>query len=335
MFRFVCLNHSEDWTPYQDATLMRGVEPAMLHGQRPDEAWLALDARGVPLARASLWWRGAPTLPNERLGVVGHYAAMDGTGGVSLLCHLVERLRQQGCTLAAGPMDGNTWRRYRFITERGREPLFFLEPDNPDDYPQHFRDAGFDVFANYYSSLNADLAAEDDRVAGARERLSAAGVTLRALRLEEFDRELGRIYELSIAAFVDNFLYTPITREEFLSQYQKAKPLLVPELVRIAEIGDEVVGYGFGLPDAAQAQRGQAIDTFIVKTVAVLPGRRQGGLGAWLVADMQACARAHGFRRAIHALMHESNRSRNISRHTAGIMRRYSLFVRRLLREGQ
>lgn len=334
MIRFLAMLGMDDWQPYRDSALLQGVDPATLHRQRPDEAWLALDARGAPVARASLWWREAPALPNETLGAIGHYGALNAAGGVALLRHLVERLHERRCTLAVGPMDGNTWRRYRFITERGDAPPFFLEPDNPDDYPQHFREAGFDVLANFYSSLNTDLSVGDARVAGARERLAAQGVALRALRVEEFDRELERIYDLSIEAFVDNYLYTPIAREEFLVQYRQVKPLLVPELVRIAEIGGELVGYGFGLPDAAQAQRGQPVDTFIVKTVAVRPGRRQAGLGAWLVADMQERARALGFRHAIHALMHESNRSRNISRHTAQVMRRYSLFARRLTREG-
>jgi len=29
-------------------------------------------------------------------------------------------------------MDGSTWHRYRLPTERGAEPTFFLEPDNPE-----------------------------------------------------------------------------------------------------------------------------------------------------------------------------------------------------------
>ena len=43
--------------------------------------------------------------------------------------------------MAVGPMDGSTWRRYRFITERGAEPAFFLETYNPDVWPLNFTGA--------------------------------------------------------------------------------------------------------------------------------------------------------------------------------------------------
>ncbi len=334
MHRFQSLPHAHDWQPYRDSILLRDVEPAALLRQRPDECWLALDARGAPAARASLWWNEAPALAGERLGAIGHYGAVDAESAAALLHHLGERLRACQCTLAVGPMDGNTWRRYRFVTERGQAPPFFLEPENPAEYPQHFRDAGFQVLASYYSSVNEDLAVEDARVGRARERLGAQGITLRSLRLDDFECELDRLYDLSVVAFRENYLYTPITREEFVAQYRQVKPLLVPELVRLAEAEGKTVGYGFCLPDLSQKQRGEPVDTAIVKTVAVLPGRRQAGLGAWLVADVQQRARALGFRRAIHALMHESNRSRNISRHTAQTMRGYSLFAKRLAREG-
>ena len=334
MFQFQCLQNANHWLPHREAALLRGVDPEALYRQRPDECWLALDAHGVPAARASLWWREAPALAGERLGVVGHYAALNSAAGVALLRHLCGQLRNRQCTLAVGPMDGNTWRRYRFVTERGQLPAFFLEPDNPDEYPQYFRDAGFYDLARYSSSVNEDLIGEDERVARTRERLSAQGVRLRTLRLDEFESELERIYDLSVVAFRDNYLYTPIERGEFIAQYRQVKALLVPELVLLAEIAQETVGFGFCLPDTAQAQRGEPIDTVIIKTVAVLPGRRQAGLGAWLVADLQQRARALGFRRAIHALMHESNRSRNISRHTAQVMRGYTLFARSLAEQG-
>ena len=42
---------------------------------------------------------------------------------------------------AVGPLDGSTWRRYRLVTERGVEPPFFMEPDNPDDWPGKRPDA--------------------------------------------------------------------------------------------------------------------------------------------------------------------------------------------------
>ena len=49
-----------------------------------------------------------------------------------------------------------------------------------------------------------------------------------------------------------------------------------------------------------------------------------------LVAEVQQRAARLGYARAIHALMHESNVSRNISRRYAQTIRRYALFAKRL-----
>ena len=57
------------------------------------------------------------------------------------------RLAAERCTIAIGPVDGNTWQRYRLITEPGTEPPFFLEPDNPDAWPGQFTAAGFTPLA--------------------------------------------------------------------------------------------------------------------------------------------------------------------------------------------
>ena len=54
------------------------------------------------------------------------------------------------------------------------------------------------------------------------------------------------------------------------------------------------------------------------------------GLGAWLLQEVQHRASQRGFRRVIHALMHESNNSLNLSRRFAEPFRRYTLYSRSL-----
>jgi GNAT superfamily N-acetyltransferase len=228
-----------------------------------------------------------------------------------------------------GPMDGNTWRRYRFVTAPGTEPPFLLEPTNPPEWPRWWQAAGFAPLAEYYSSATADLEARDARVGAVAARLAAAGVTIRALNPADFAGELDRIYAVSTVSFQENYLYTPLPREEFVAQYLGLQVRIRPELILLAEQGGRPVGYVFTLPDLAQAQRGEPVTTLIVKTLAVLPGRSYAGLGAVLLDAVQATARAQGFRRAIHALMHETNQSRNLSAHYATTIRRYTLFARR------
>jgi GNAT superfamily N-acetyltransferase len=311
-----------------------GVEPIPqkdrdLHA--PDAHMLAIADTATLAARCSCWWNRTPSLPAERVGVIGHFAANEAAAGVAILDAACDRLRSAGCTVAVGPMDGNTWRRYRFVTERGSEPPFFLEPDNPDGWPTQWHAAGFAPLASYTSALNTDLTRDDPRIETARARLADAGVTIRPLDIKNPDTDLRRMFTLSLESFSRNFLYTPLGEAEFLEQNRTLLPLVRPELVLLAEGGGELAGFLFAIPDVLQARRGEAIDTIIIQTVAVGDRRSRAGLGSVLVADAHATARGLGFTRAIHALMHEQNVSQNISRRYARTIRRYQLFVRRLL----
>jgi len=312
-----------------DTPLYRGFDPAMPALQHVDYHCVVLGSDG-PLARASLWWRNVPPMIGERLGVIGHYTALDDAAAQMLLTHVLLELRRQDCTLAVGPMDGNTWRRYRFVTDAGSEKPFLLEPENPPSFPAQWSEAGFKPLAQYSSALTTDLTQRDDRVPRTQLRMQGAGVRLRMLDSDHFEQDLQAIYAVSEQSFQNNFLYTPLPQKEFLQQYRKLQPMLRPELVWIAEVAGAPVGYAFGLPDLSQAQRGEPVDTVIIKTVAVLPARSYAGLGAVLVAQVQAAALDLGFNRAIHALMHESNNSRNLSSVYASPMRGYTLYGHKL-----
>lgn len=281
-------------------------------------------------AEALLWWTQVPLLAGERLGVIGGFQATSAAATAEVLARAVERLRAEGCTLAVGPMDGNTWRRYRFVTDPGTEPPFLLEPTNPPEWPEWWRAAGFTPLAEYFSTATENLTTRDERLAGVAARMAGAGVTIRRFDPARFDEELGRIYDVSVISFQENYLYTPLPREEFFVQYRAVQARLRPELVLLAEQGSRPVGYVFAIPDYAQAQRGAAVTTAIVKTLAVLPGRAFAGLGALLLGEVHTAAQRLGFTRSIHALMHETNKSRNLSAHYANPIRRYTLFARRI-----
>jgi len=310
------------------------VDPALAARHRPD-LHLALLETGRLAARLSLFWRAVPPWPDARLGAIGHYAARGVAEGVALLDAACAALADAGCGIAVGPMDGNTWRAYRLVTERGTEPPFLMEPDNPDEWPRHFTGAGFEVIASYHSSLAALPLAADPRLAAARIRLEAAGVRIRALDPARFAEELDGIFALALASFARNFLYTPVAREEFVAQYLPFAQRIEPRLVLIAERGGRAVGFLFAIPDWLEAARTGRATTAILKTVAVDPARRHAGLGALLVGMAHERAEALGYRRVIHALMHDANPSTNISRRAARVMRRYALYGRRLDRAGQ
>ena len=304
-------------------------EPAAFDAQRADVHLCAVSGSDEVEARCSLWWNHVPAYAQHRLGVIGHYAAAGDDAAAAVLAAAQERLRLAGCTLAVGPMNGNTWRSYRFVTERGEQPPFFLEPANPPEGPLQFERAGFSPLASYFSAFNSDLSRPDPRMAAIEKKIADAGVAIRSANAD-LRHEMEKIYGVSQVSFRQNFLYTEIPQAEFIAMYEPLFSVVRPELVLIAERAGECVGYLFAIPDLAQKARGLDVDTFIIKTVSILPRREIRGLGTLLVARAQRLGHEMGFHRCIHALMFEDNISLNISRHYAAIMRKYTLYSKEL-----
>jgi GNAT superfamily N-acetyltransferase len=323
-----CDNASEIASLVEAAALPR-FNPSDFETQHADVHLCVESDGGEVQARCSLWWTQVPAYQQHRVGVIGHYAAVDSHAAISLLVEAENRLREAGCTLAIGPMNGNTWRSYRFVTDRGSEPPFFLEPTNPPEWPLQFEKAGFSLLANYFSALNSDLSRPDPRIDAVATRIADAGVVIRKATAD-LRRELHAIYAVSRVSFQQNFLYTEIPEMEFIGMYEPMLPVALPELVLIAERSAQCVGYLFGIPDLAQKARGVDVDTFIIKTVSILPEPEIRGLGSLLVSRAHETGRAMGFRRCIHALMFEDNISLNISRHYAASMRKYTMYSKDL-----
>ena len=298
--------------------------------QSAPDATFVVRAGDSLVARCAAWWRSTPPLGAERVGVVGHFAAAKESAARLVLDAAVDALREAGATLAIGPMDGNTWRRYRFVVDRGTEPPFLLEPWNPAEWPEWWRLAGWRTHSEYISAANEDLSVRDPGAAQKARAMEARGVTLRALDALRFDEELGRIYDVARESFSGNYLYTPLDEASFRAQYAGARAIVRPELVTLAEHEGRCVGFFFALPNVPEAQRGETMRSAVAKTFAVRPGFR--GLGAVLAQHTHDRARELGFQRIIHALIHVGNdRSRALSERTAREIRRYALFERRLV----
>src|SRR5215470_6561940 len=114
------------------------LNPADFAAEHADLHLCVFRQDGSLAARCSLWWNQVPQYQEHRVGVLGHYASAGDDAAAAVLAAAEERLREAGCTIAIGPMNGNTWRSYRFVVEPGERPPFFLEPANPRDWPAQF-----------------------------------------------------------------------------------------------------------------------------------------------------------------------------------------------------
>jgi len=314
------------------AGIASGALPGMAAESEAMDARIFLrDASGGVTAWASLWWRETPSLEgvsgkNARAtGAIGGFGAKDEGSAIELLNAAVNRLRDAGCPIVVGPMNGSTWRSYRYVVESNGRGPFLLEPRNPPEYPSWWKAAGFSELAGYSSSLVPldGRATVPDSLA---PRLAANGVVIRDLDPGRFEAELESIYEVTLAGFSANFLYTPLAKDAFMSAYLKIREKVVPGFVRIAERDGKPCGYVFAVADLEAAGRGEE-PALIIKTLTVDPASRCAGLGSLLVDEVQRRGYEAGFRDAIHALQYDDNNVLRItSRHGGTRFRRYALF---------
>ena len=182
---------------------------------------------GAPIARCDLWWLDTPAVDQHRVGLIGRFIAGDAGSARRLLERASGELREAGCTLAIGPMDGDSWHAYRATTRVGTEPAFALEPSRDESTADWFLDAGFELHARYQSTV---MPIDGARIPW-RYRLVLPLLTrrfqLRTIDLDDFDAELERMHQFCLRAFAGNHLYTPIELDDFRALYDPLREYLI------------------------------------------------------------------------------------------------------------
>ncbi|MDB5070328.1 MAG: hypothetical protein JWM87_1439 [Candidatus Eremiobacteraeota bacterium] len=318
-------------TPLTGASDRSAARPALdPHAQpaaparvsEPDDI-LEWHVRGMLRARCSLWWRDTPAHGGRRTGFIGCTESDDADALAALLTRAAARLSEMRCDLAVGPVDGDTWHRYRLVTFTDGTPPFALEPYSALDAIVPWQHAGFTPLETYASYRDDALAERDARVAALEARLKDAGVTLRQLDLACFDRELEQIHAVALRGFRDAPLFAPIGFPAFAELYRPLAPLLDPRLCPVAECDGRIVGVLFALRDP------RAPHTVVLKTVVRDNDRRLAGLGFVLTGRARAAAHALGATRAISALQHDGSVARSLAAQ-AVVFRRYAVLAKEL-----
>jgi hypothetical protein len=277
---------------------------------------------GETLAAASLWWNDTPIHEGNPIGTIGDFHALSAEATHRLLETAATHLRENGASIAIGPMDGNTWKKHRFVIETNGRPPFLLEPENPPEYPDWWREAGFSELSRYSSSI-VPLDGSTTVPPALKQRILSSGVSIEPLVPARFEDELRAIHSLSLKSFANNFLYTLLPEGDFLEAYLKIRACVDPDLVKLARKNGAIAGFVFGIPDLADASK----PALIVKTLAVDPAAGTAGLGSLLVDELHLTGCRKGYTEAIHALQHGSNTSLKITgRHHGTAFRRYALF---------
>lgn len=262
-------------------------------------------------------------IPTPEFGMIGYFDAHnDQTAVDTLFDAAFKYFKSLGLHRVIGPMNGDTWHSYRLNCGPYTEPFLF-EPYNPEYYPKLWQQSGFDVIAEYYSKRIDDIASMIPLLEPKYQRAIDQGFQFRIFDATQFDAELNTLYDISCKAFVDNFLYTEISFEDFYALYKPAEKMLIPILIVIVtDSTGKALGYLFGMPNSK--------DTFNGKTIAVLPEYRQYGLGSALQHQVYKNALALGFTKSNLCLIHQGNPSGRINKESGDIIRTYNLYERNI-----
>jgi len=258
-------------------------------------------------------WGAGPT------ATIGSFSCTSHQAGKALVADALDVARQAERTGILGPMEGDTWHGYRFVTESDGSPAFMMEPPDKARELAVLRQMGFDTVARYFSArvqvADVDLTPPPD----------TASFRIQPWNGTDPEDLFRKVHQLSTAAFAQNAFYKPIPVEAFLAMYMPMVPLLKPEFIQFAwRPDDTLAGFLFAIPDYAQGPQSRSL---ILKTYASL----EHGAGRHLVHACKTMARDLGFETIIHALIHDANDSAARSAAEGGrLFRRYELLGRRL-----
>jgi GNAT superfamily N-acetyltransferase/predicted N-acetyltransferase YhbS len=268
--------------------------------------------------------RISPVLRDERGRPMGLLSCFETVNEQRVADALFEQsltwLRDQGVTHVIGPMDGDTWHRYRVNVGPFRRPPFPLEPWNPPYYEELWERAGFRPVESYCSKWIDDVSRLLPNLESGLERSVSRGIRIRGLDPGRLADELGVVHAISSEIFRDAFLYSPIGRDEFLELYSGVGRLLDPELVLFAVGPDgREVGFVFGYADPL-------LPAVHYKTIGVLAEWRKAAVAAALSHHVYSNALRKGLPGGNHALMRDDNRSQALDQGLGDVFRRYVLY---------
>lgn len=189
---------------------------------------------------------------NQNVGIFGFFECIDDFEvAQALLDTACQWLREQGMTVARGPIDLSTHNNCLLLIDGFDSEPIMMMPYNPPYYPGFMEKDGWhkakDAYA-YKFGLKQDFPGEFEK--GYRIA-SKSGVTFRSMRLKgkEFEEDCIKLYHLFNRAFANNWSSSARTEAEFLEEAKELRSIVDPDIFPIAEYNGEMVGFFMAIPD--------------------------------------------------------------------------------------
>jgi hypothetical protein len=165
-------------------------------------------------------------------------------------------LRAQGMTRVLAPMNLSVWEEPGLLVKGHDHPPMYMMGHQAPRYQPWIEGADYGLAKRLYT-YDLDIVPEFPPLI---QRIIASGeknarITIREVSLKHFEREVGIICHILNDAWADNWGFVPFTPSEIAYTAKSLKPLVKPDLIRIAEYDGEPVAFMMTLPDFNQVLR--------------------------------------------------------------------------------
>jgi GNAT superfamily N-acetyltransferase len=161
--------------------------------------------------------------------------------------------RERNHDVLRGPASFSVNDECGLLVDGFQSPPTLMMPHNPPYYIELLERAGFTKAKDllvYQGGSEERYVPVPERLARGTELIrQRQGITLRPLDVKNFQREVERIKELYNAAWEKNWGFVPMTEHEIDHLAEQFKPVVIPEMVPMAEKDGKLIGFGIALPD--------------------------------------------------------------------------------------
>ncbi len=270
---------------------------------------------------------------NDQTGFFGFFEAInDEQVAEALISAAADWLRERGKDLMRGPINGAPTDEVGVqIAGYDRRPSIW-EGHTPPYYRQLIEPLGFRKYDDYFAyeiwfkDIDWDLRNLPSKMWRVAEKVrSRTGANIHKVDMSQWDSEIAKIHYLYNVAFRTIPGHIDMSLEKFSSMAASLRPFLDPNLIVIAEVDGQPVGFAVALMDLNEAlwhfRRGKLypwdlirlkwhmgrIRTACGKMAGVLPEYRARGLEALLGMELgQRCIEV-GYERLELSLLQEKN----------------------------
>ncbi|OHB25095.1 MAG: hypothetical protein A2X84_09960 [Desulfuromonadaceae bacterium GWC2_58_13] len=212
---------------------------------------------GEPVGRiAAIIDRNHIKFHDEPVGFFGFFECLpDCAIARELLDTAANWLKERDIKIMRGPMNPSMNDECGFLLEGFDSPPMIMMTYTPPYYLDYMEHCGLtkarDLYA--YNLVIGDVAAGGrlEKLAGAVKR-RVPGLTVRPANMKQFQSEVAAVQEVYNSAWNHNWGFVPMTDAETESLAKRLKPLIVPELMIMAEVNGKPAAFIVTLPDYNQ-----------------------------------------------------------------------------------